>query len=110
MHMSMGQEAISVGMCHALEKEDQIWTSYRSHAAFLAKTGNLAAFFSELYGKVIGLSAGRAGSMHLVDTERGHMISSAVVAANIPAAVGAAFANKQKRNQHVSCAFLATAH
>lgn len=105
MHMSMGQEAIAVGVCHALRPEDQIFASYRSHAAFLAKTEDTDRFFAELYGRESGTAKGKAGSMHLAAAEKGHMYSSAIVASCIPVAVGAAFANKQKKNGRVSCVF-----
>lgn len=105
MHMSMGGEAIAVGVCHALGPEGQIWTSYRTHAPFLAKTEDTDMFFGELFGRVTGSSAGKAGSMHLADPSRGHLAASAVVASVIPAAVGMAFANKRAGNGRVSCVF-----
>lgn len=105
MHMSMGQEAISAGVCHALGLENQIFATYRSHAAFLAKTEDTNGFFAELYGKETGTAQGKAGSMHLAAPDKGHMSSSAIVASCIPVAVGAAFANKQKKNGRISCVF-----
>lgn len=105
MHMSMGQEAIAAAVCHALGPEGQIFASYRSHAAFLAKTGDTDRFFAELYGKESGTASGRAGSMHLAAPDQGHMCSSAIVASCIPVAVGAAFANKRKQNGNISCVF-----
>jgi len=104
VHMSMGQEAIAVGVCHSLGLENQLWTSYRTHAAFLAKTNNTDAFFGELYGKVTGTANGKAGSMHLADPSQGYMMSSAIVGGQIAPAVGMAFANKYKNNGLVSCA------
>lgn len=105
MHMSMGQEAISTGVCHALGPEDQIFASYRSHAPFLAKTGDTDSFFGELYGKETGTAKGKAGSMHLAAPDKGYICSSAIVASSIPVAVGAAFANKQKARGRISCVF-----
>ena len=105
MHMSMGQEAISVGVCHALGLEDQVLTSYRSHAAFLAKTEDIEGFFAELYGKESGTAQGKAGSMHLAAPDKGFLCASGIVASCIPIAVGAAFANKRKRNGRISCVF-----
>ena len=105
MHMSMGQEAVVVGVCHALAKEDQIWTSYRTHAAFLAKTQDTDKFFGELYGKVTGTAEGKGGSMHLSDPAKGHIGASAVVASGIPVTLGLAFTNKQARNGLISCVF-----
>ena len=105
MHMSMGQEAIPVGICHALGLTNQIFASYRSHAAFLAKTEDLTRFFAELYGRDWGTAQGKAGSMHLAAPDQGHMCSSAIVASAIPVAVGAAFAQKQKGQGGIACVF-----
>ena len=104
MHMSMGQEAVAVGVCHALGPQGQIFGFYRSHAMFLAKTDDPERFFGELYGRVTGTAHGKAGSMHLAAPEKGLMCTSAVVGSSIPLAVGAAFANRQKRNDVIACA------
>ena len=96
MHMSKGQEAISVGVCHALGPKNQILATYRSHAAFLAKTEDTDRFFAELYGRQTGTAQGKSGSMHLAFPEKGHLFSSAVVASGLPAALGVAFANQWK--------------
>jgi len=96
MHMSIGSEAIYAGIIHALKKEDQVFGTYRSHALYLAKTGDTDGFFGELYGKSTGCSRGRAGSMHLTSPENGLMGTSAVVGTTIPIAVGTAFANVYK--------------
>lgn len=98
MHMSKGSEAISVGVCAALNEDDQVFGTYRSHAPYLAKTGDLNGFFAEMYGKKTGACEGKSGSMHLCNMEKGYVSSSAIVASNIPVAVGAAFANKMKDN------------
>lgn len=105
MHMSAGSEAIAVGVCQALEPEDQVLGSYRSHALYLAKSGDLDEFFLEIYGKIGGGSRGKAGSMHICKPAMGHVMSSAIVASHIPVAAGVAFANKFQQNGRVSCAF-----
>lgn len=105
MHMSMGQEAIPVAVCHALAAEDQVFATYRSHAAFLAKTGDVDRFFGELYGKETGTAQGKAGSMHLADCRKGYVCSSAIVASCIPVAVGASFAHKRQGDGLISCVF-----
>tara|TARA_R110000787_G_scaffold14819_18_gene45610 strand:- start:235 stop:2310 length:2076 start_codon:yes stop_codon:yes gene_type:complete len=94
VHLSIGQEAVAVGVCAALAPDDWVFCSYRSHAFFLAKGGDLNAMFAELYGKATGGAGGKAGSMHLTAPEVGLMGSSAVVASTIPHAVGAAYASK----------------
>ena len=105
MHMSMGQEFVSVGVCAALEGKADVFASYRSHAAFLAQTHDTDRFFSELYGRTSGTGEGKGGSMHLAAPDRGHMLSSGVVATQIPVAVGAAFANLRLETGRTAVAF-----
>lgn len=105
MHMSMGEEAIVVGVCHSLEAEDQIFGTYRSHAIYLAKTGDTDNFFAEMYGKDTSLQKGKGGSMHLCAPDSGLMGTSAIVGSIIPVAVGAAFANKEKKNGKLVAVF-----
>lgn len=104
MHMSMGQEAVSTALCHALGSSGQVYGFYRSHALFLAKTQDPDRFFGELYGKVSGTAYGKAGSMHLASPDEGLLATSAIVGSTIPAAVGTAFANKQLNNGKVCAA------
>lgn len=105
MHMSVGAEAIAVGICEALDKKDQILCSYRSHAVYIANTGETNAFFAELYGKATGTAKGRAGSMHLSSPKTGFLGASAIVASTLPVAIGVAYANKIKSNNKVACVF-----
>lgn len=105
MHMSMGGEAISAGVCQALKKQDQVFGTYRSHALYLAKALETDKFFAEMYGKATGGAKGKAGSMHLSLPETGFIGASAIVASNIPVAVGAAFANKFKKINKITAVF-----
>ncbi len=105
MHMSMGEEAIAVGVCHALKKQDQIFGTYRSHAIFLAKTEDVDNFFAEMYGKATSTLKGKGGSMHLCLPDYGFMGTSAIVGSSISVAVGAAFANKRAGNGKVTAVF-----
>jgi len=105
MHMSMGSEAISVGVCHALGPESQVFGTYRSHALYLAQTGDTDDFFAEMYGKETAFLKGIGGSMHLCAPEAGFMGTSAIVASAIPVAVGAAFANKRLKNKKTVAVF-----
>ena len=95
VHLSIGQEAVAVGACQSLTTDDLLFCSYRSHAFYLAKGGDLGAMFAELFGKVTGCGGGKAGSMHLAAPEVGLMGASAVVASTVPHAVGAALAAKR---------------
>ncbi|MBF0438024.1 MAG: thiamine pyrophosphate-dependent dehydrogenase E1 component subunit alpha [Magnetococcales bacterium] len=105
MHMSMGQEAVAVGVCHAVGSTGLVLATYRSHAAFLAHTQNVPLFFSELYGRVNGLANGKSGSMHLADPDHGHWGSSGIVASTIPIALGLAFAQKRKNTGATTVVF-----
>lgn len=105
MHMSMGEEAIAVGVCTALGDKAQVWGTYRSHAIYLARTEDINGFFAELYGKAAGSGGGRAGSMHLADPDKGLMMASAVVSTNISPALGGAFAAKTLKNGKINVAF-----
>lgn len=105
MHMSFGQEAVPAAVAEALAGKGDIITSYRSHAPFLAITGDVDAFFGELYGREAGFAEGVAGSMHLALPERGHLISTAIVAGGISIATGAAFSHKRLRTGRIAVVF-----
>ena len=105
MHMSMGEEAITAGICHALDKKDQVFGYYRSHALYISKTNEVESFFGEMYGKETGCVRGRGGSMHLANPEAGLIMVSAIVASTIAPAVGASFANKVKKNGKIVATF-----
>ncbi len=106
VHLSIGQEAVAVGVCQPLHHTDLLFCSYRSHAFYLAKGGDLKRMFAELYGKATGCCRGKGGSMHLAYPEVGLMGASAVVASTIPHAVGAALAAKfLDKNQVIVAAF-----
>ena len=96
VHLSIGQEAVAVGVCEALDSSDLIFPNYRGHSFFLARGGDLGQFFAELMGRQTGMSKGKAGSMHLADPSHGVMGASAVVASTISHAAGAALAEKIK--------------
>ena len=96
VHLSIGQEAISAAICQALSHDDLISNTYRSHATYIAKGGNLNQMMAELYGKSGGCARGKAGSMHLVDIKNGIIGTSAVVGTTIPVAAGFALALKQE--------------
>jgi TPP-dependent pyruvate/acetoin dehydrogenase alpha subunit len=101
VHLSIGQEAVSVGLCEALRPDDAVFGSYRSHALYLAKGGDLRAMIAELYGKQTGCAKGKGGSMHLVDVAAGVFGTSAVVGTTIPHAVGYAYALRLRREPRV---------
>ena len=104
-HLSIGQEAISVGVCANLTKQDQVLSTHRAHAHYLAKGGCLKSMIAEIYGKVSGCSKGMGGSMHLIDTSVGFMGSTAIVGNTIPVAVGLALEKKLHNKKSIACVF-----
>ncbi len=109
VHLSIGQEAVPVGMSRVLRPADQVVSTHRCHAHYLAKGGNLAAMLGELMGKTTGCCGGRGGSMHLFDAGAGMLLSLPIVAASIPVGVGAALAMKQRGNGGVAVIYLGDA-
>lgn len=105
VHLSIGQEAVSVGVCEALRPTDVVFGTYRSHALYLAKGGDLNAMVAEMYGKATGCARGKGGSMHLIDTAAGVMGTSAVVGTTIANAAGYAYALKVRRSDAVVASF-----
>ena len=105
VHLSIGQEAVAVGVCAVLRPQDVVFGSYRCHALYLAKGGDLKRMIAELYGKVTGCAKGKGGSMHLIDIAHGVMGASAVVATTIANAVGYAYALKLQRKNAIVVSF-----
>lgn len=101
VHLSIGQEAVSVGACLALNQKDIVFGTYRGHALYIAKGGNLKKMFAELYGKVTGCAEGKGGSMHLVDSNAGVMGMSAIVGTGIPNATGYALAMQYQKKKNI---------
>ena len=109
VHLSIGQEAVAVGVCKNLEKEDQVYSTHRCHSHYLAKGGNLQSMISEIYGKKSGCCGGRGGSMHLMDISVGMMLSLPIVASVIPIAVGAAMSKKINKSKTIVVVFFGDA-
>ena len=104
-HLSIGQEAIAVGVCANLTSQDQVLSTHRAHAHYLAKGGCLNSMMAEIYGKASGCSKGMGGSMHLIDTSVGFMGSTAIVGNTIPVAVGLALEKRLTRKKSIACVF-----
>ena len=105
VHLAIGQEAVSAGVCDILRPDDVVSGTYRSHAVYLAKGGNLAAMFAELYGKETGCARGKGGSMHLIGMDQYILGTSAVVGTTIPMALGYALALKREGKGRVAVSF-----
>src|SRR3984893_8672255 len=85
-HFSIGQEAVAVGVCSALNLDDVAYSGHRCHAHYLAKGGDLRAMVAELYGKETGSARGRGGSVHLSAPEVGFIAASAILGQTMAAA------------------------
>ena len=109
IHLSIGQEAIAVGVCSNLSKEDKIVTAHRSHAHYLAKGGSLNKMIAELHGKVTGSAKGLGGSMHLVDLLSGIYAAVPIVGSALPIGTGIAWANKLNNKKDIVVAFFGDA-
>ena len=109
VHLSLGQEAIAVGVCNALKKNDHVYSTHRCHSHYLAKGGNLNRMIAEIYGKQSGCCGGKGGSMHLIDKSCGFMLSLPIVGSIIPISIGASFAFKLRKEKKVSVVFFGDA-
>ena len=105
VHLSIGQEAIAVGICDNLKKQDKVFTAHRSHAHYLAKGGSLKKMIAELYGKFSGCAKGKGGSMHLIDIDSGVLGAVPIVGSTIPIGTGAAWAEKLNNSKNIVVIF-----
>lgn len=101
MHLSIGQEAGSVGSIATLKPEDLIIHHHRGHGHTIAKGANLTTMFAEFLGKEAGYCRGRGGSMHIADLPGGNLGATGVVGGGIPTAVGIALALQMRRSEQI---------
>ncbi len=105
-HVYSGQEAVAVGACAALQKDDYITSTHRGHGHCIARGGDVRLMLAELAGKAAGYCRGKGGSMHIADVQAGNLGATGIVGGNIPVAVGAGLACKfNKQRQVVVCFF-----
>jgi TPP-dependent pyruvate/acetoin dehydrogenase alpha subunit len=109
IHLGIGHEGSSAVVGVHLAKTDVAYAGHRSHAPYLAKGGNLTAFFAELLGKEGGCAKGYGGSMHLIDTRSGFYGSTSIVAGTIPVATGSALALKRFHPGRIAVCFFGDA-
>ena len=105
LHLYIGQEAVAVGACAALEPGDTVVGTYRDHGLALARGTPAREVLAELFGKVTGCSKGLGGSMHLFDAARGMLGGWGIVGSHIPLAAGVAFASKYRGDRGVTLCF-----
>ena len=105
VHLSIGQEAVPVGVCALLGRRDWITGTHRGHGHFLAKGGDVGAMFAEIHGRATGACGGFGGSMHVTDVSLGMLGANGIVAGGIGLAAGAALAQKLDGEGGVAVAF-----
>src|SRR3989442_14802435 len=106
-HLYIGQEAVAVGVCEALERTDYITSKHRGHGHCLAKGASPDRMFAELLGKEAGYCRGKGGSMHIADPATGNLGANAIVGGSAGIATGAALASKRLGEDDVTVCFFA---
>src|SRR5271168_2688716 len=104
-HLYIGEEAVAVGICEALRRDDYITSTHRGHGHCLAKGAALDRMFAELLGKEAGYCKGKGGSMHIADPDTGNLGANAIVAGSAGIATGAAFSAKHAGKGQVAICF-----
>src|SRR5690348_12514985 len=104
-HLYSGEEAVGVGVCSALRRDDYITSTHRGHGHCLAKGASVDLMFAELLGKAPGYCRGKGGSMHIADQEMGNLGANAIVGGSAALATGAAFSSKMRGSDQVTVCF-----
>ena len=104
-HLYTGEEAVAVGVCEALRRNDYITSTHRGHGHCLAKGASIDRMFAELLGKEAGYCRGKGGSMHIADQETGNLGANAIVAGSTALATGAAMSSKMQGTDQVTVCF-----
>jgi acetoin:2,6-dichlorophenolindophenol oxidoreductase subunit alpha len=105
VHYYIGQEAVAVGVCAALEASDWIASTHRGHGHCIAKGVPVASMLAELFGKVTGTNRGKGGSMHMTDISRGILGVNPIVGAGVAHALGAGLSAKVRKTSQVAVTF-----
>jgi pyruvate dehydrogenase E1 component alpha subunit len=104
-HVSIGQEAVAVGVCVALRPDDYITSTHRGHGHCLAKGARPDRMFAELFGKADGYCRGKGGSMHIADPDTGNLGANAIVGGSLAIATGAALSAKRRGTGQLAVCF-----
>src|SRR6266567_1017006 len=104
-HLYSGEEAVAVGVCAALRRDDYITSTHRGHGHCLAKGASVDRMFAELLGKEAGYCRGKGGSMHIADQETGNLGANAIVGGSAGIATGAAMSSKMRGSDEVTVCF-----
>lgn len=106
LHLYLGQEAVAVGVCENLRKDDLVQSTHRGHGHAIAKGARFDKTLAEIFGKATGYCKGKGGSMHAADFSSGILGACGVVGGGLPLAVGAALSAKMRKSgQVVACFF-----
>lgn len=105
MHVSIGQEAVPVGVCMALRSDDYITSTHRGHGDTIAKGLDIKAAMAELWGRSTGACHSKGGSMHITDVSKGILGANGIVSAGMPIAVGAALSAKRRGTDQLCACF-----
>jgi acetoin:2,6-dichlorophenolindophenol oxidoreductase subunit alpha len=105
IHLSIGQEGSSVGVCSCLRQEDYVATTHRGHGHMIAKGADLKRMTAELFGKATGYCGGKGGSMHIADFSIGILGANGIVAGGLPIIAGAGLSIKMRKTDQVAVVF-----
>ena len=105
IHLSIGQEGSSVGVCSVLRPDDYLTTTHRGHGHMIAKGADLNKMVAELFGKKTGYCKGKGGSMHIADFSIGFLGANGVVAGGLPIITGAGLSIKMRKTDQVAICF-----
>ena len=104
-HLYVGEEAVAVGACFDLGRDDYISSTHRGHGHCIAKGGDVKRMMAEIFGKKTGYCKGKGGSMHIADLDIGILGATGIVGGGIPIAVGAALSAKLRKTHQVAVCF-----
>ena len=105
VHLYLGEEAVAVGACAALNDDDYITSTHRGHGHIIAKGGELKYMMAELYGKATGYNKGKGGSMHIAAPQLGILGADGIVGGGIPIATGSGLSTKLQKTGRVTVCF-----
>jgi acetoin:2,6-dichlorophenolindophenol oxidoreductase subunit alpha len=105
VHLYIGEEAVAVGVCSNLRKDDYVTSTHRGHGHCIAKGVEVNGMMAELFGKKTGTCKGKGGSMHIADLELGMLGANGIVGGGLPIAIGAALSSKYRKSDQVAVAF-----